>query len=90
MLSGNFAATDKLDKIYDWTLAGSFWGRGGCCNRSGNDLKSRDVTISTSKKLVEWTNTIMLRDLLTTLQAIKTGWVHPNINLENPDKGVVC
>lgn len=24
------------------------------------------------------------------LQAIRTGWVHPNINLENPDSGVVC
>lgn len=23
------------------------------------------------------------------MQAIQTGWVHPNINLENPDKGVV-
>lgn len=23
-------------------------------------------------------------------QAIRTGWVHPNINLENPDEGVVC
>jgi hypothetical protein len=24
------------------------------------------------------------------VQAIRTGWVHPNINLENPDQGVVC
>lgn len=24
------------------------------------------------------------------VQAIRTGWVHPNINLENPDDGVVC
>lgn len=24
------------------------------------------------------------------LQAIRTGWVHPNINLENPDDSVVC
>ncbi|GLT94409.1 hypothetical protein SLE2022_121500 [Rubroshorea leprosula] len=23
------------------------------------------------------------------VQAIRTGWVHPNINLENPDKGVL-
>ncbi|KAG5596173.1 hypothetical protein H5410_037405 [Solanum commersonii] len=23
-----------------------------------------------------------------TSQAIRTGWVHPNINLENPDEGV--
>lgn len=23
------------------------------------------------------------------LQAIRTGWVHPNINLEDPDEGVV-
>ncbi|KAG4141504.1 hypothetical protein ERO13_D06G078350v2 [Gossypium hirsutum] len=22
------------------------------------------------------------------IQAIRTGWVHPNINLENPDEGV--
>ena len=24
------------------------------------------------------------------VQAIRTGWIHPNVNLENPDKGVVC
>lgn len=24
------------------------------------------------------------------LQAIQTGWVHPNVNLENPDEGMVC
>lgn len=24
------------------------------------------------------------------LQAIRTGWIHPNINLEDPDDGVVC
>uniref|UniRef100_A0A7N2N6F5 beta-ketoacyl-[acyl-carrier-protein] synthase I n=1 Tax=Quercus lobata TaxID=97700 RepID=A0A7N2N6F5_QUELO len=24
------------------------------------------------------------------IQAIRTGWVHPNVNLENPDEGVVC
>ena len=24
------------------------------------------------------------------VQAIRTGWVHPNIILENPDQGVVC
>ncbi|KAF1887592.1 hypothetical protein Lal_00040646 [Lupinus albus] len=27
-------------------------------------------------------------EAVATIQAIKTGWVHPNINLENPDKGV--
>ncbi|KAL2338810.1 hypothetical protein Fmac_013256 [Flemingia macrophylla] len=27
-------------------------------------------------------------EAVATVQAIKTGWVHPNINLENPDKGV--
>ncbi|CAH8252822.1 unnamed protein product [Arabidopsis lyrata] len=27
-------------------------------------------------------------EAVATIQAIKTGWVHPNINLENPDKAV--
>ncbi|KAK7291783.1 hypothetical protein RIF29_07201 [Crotalaria pallida] len=27
-------------------------------------------------------------EAVATIQAIRTGWVHPNINLENPDKGV--
>ncbi|XP_020207395.1 3-oxoacyl-[acyl-carrier-protein] synthase II, chloroplastic isoform X2 [Cajanus cajan] len=27
-------------------------------------------------------------EAVATIQAIKTGWVHPNINLENPDEGV--
>ncbi|THG20223.1 hypothetical protein TEA_022695 [Camellia sinensis var. sinensis] len=27
-------------------------------------------------------------EAVATVQAIRTGWVHPNINLENPDKGV--
>ncbi|KAL1216696.1 3-oxoacyl-[acyl-carrier-protein] synthase II [Cardamine amara subsp. amara] len=27
-------------------------------------------------------------EAVATVQAIKTGWVHPNINLENPDSGV--
>ncbi|KAM3321232.1 3-oxoacyl-OS-acyl-carrier-protein [Capsicum chacoense] len=27
-------------------------------------------------------------EAITTIQAIRTGWVHPNINLENPDDGV--
>ncbi|XP_062091200.1 3-oxoacyl-[acyl-carrier-protein] synthase II, chloroplastic-like [Humulus lupulus] len=27
-------------------------------------------------------------EAVATIQAIKTGWVHPNINLENPDDGV--
>ncbi|XP_050216894.1 3-oxoacyl-[acyl-carrier-protein] synthase II, chloroplastic [Mercurialis annua] len=27
-------------------------------------------------------------EAIATVQAIRTGWVHPNINLENPDKGV--
>ncbi|KAL0724182.1 hypothetical protein Bca4012_038781 [Brassica carinata] len=28
-------------------------------------------------------------EAVATVQAIRTGWVHPNINLENPDNGVV-
>ncbi|CAN4084681.1 unnamed protein product [Withania somnifera] len=28
-------------------------------------------------------------EAVATIQAIRTGWVHPNINLENPDEGVV-
>lgn len=35
VLSEKLAAKGKLNKIYDWALAGSFWCRGGCCNRSG-------------------------------------------------------
>ncbi|MCI22276.1 3-oxoacyl-(acyl carrier) synthase II, partial [Trifolium medium] len=27
-------------------------------------------------------------EAVATVQAIRTGWVHPNINLENPDKDV--
>jgi 3-oxoacyl-[acyl-carrier-protein] synthase II len=27
-------------------------------------------------------------EAVATVQAIKTGWVHPNINLENPDEAV--
>ncbi|KAJ6435222.1 hypothetical protein OIU84_000430 [Salix udensis] len=27
-------------------------------------------------------------EAITAIQAIRTGWVHPNINLENPDQGV--
>ncbi|CAL0330265.1 unnamed protein product [Lupinus luteus] len=27
-------------------------------------------------------------EAVATIKAIKTGWIHPNINLENPDKGV--
>ncbi|KAL3352964.1 hypothetical protein AABB24_020774 [Solanum stoloniferum] len=27
-------------------------------------------------------------EAVATIQAIRTGWVHPNINLDNPDKGV--
>ncbi|KAK7304019.1 hypothetical protein RJT34_15007 [Clitoria ternatea] len=27
-------------------------------------------------------------EAISTVQAIRTGWVHPNINLENPDEGV--
>ncbi|MQL41468.1 beta-ketoacyl-[acyl-carrier-protein] synthase II, partial [Escherichia coli] len=27
-------------------------------------------------------------EAVATVQAIKTGWVHPNINLESPDEGV--
>ncbi|XP_061361468.1 3-oxoacyl-[acyl-carrier-protein] synthase II, chloroplastic [Gastrolobium bilobum] len=27
-------------------------------------------------------------EAVATVQAIRTGWIHPNINLENPDKGV--
>ncbi|XP_011006167.1 PREDICTED: 3-oxoacyl-[acyl-carrier-protein] synthase II, chloroplastic-like [Populus euphratica] len=27
-------------------------------------------------------------EAIATIQAIRTGWVHPNINLENPDQGV--
>ncbi|KAK9697314.1 hypothetical protein RND81_08G029400 [Saponaria officinalis] len=27
-------------------------------------------------------------EAIATVQAIRTGWLHPNINLENPDKGV--
>ncbi|XP_048334916.1 3-oxoacyl-[acyl-carrier-protein] synthase II, chloroplastic [Ziziphus jujuba] len=27
-------------------------------------------------------------EAVATVQAIRTGWVHPNVNLENPDKGV--
>ncbi|TKY72905.1 3-oxoacyl-of acyl-carrier-protein synthase II [Spatholobus suberectus] len=27
-------------------------------------------------------------EVVATIQAIRTGWVHPNINLENPDEGV--
>jgi len=32
----------------------------------------------------------ILKIYLSWMQAIRTGWVHPNINLENPDTGVVC
>ena len=28
--------------------------------------------------------------VMSDMQAIRTGWVHPNINLENPEKGMVC
>ncbi|XP_010273891.1 PREDICTED: 3-oxoacyl-[acyl-carrier-protein] synthase II, chloroplastic-like isoform X2 [Nelumbo nucifera] len=27
-------------------------------------------------------------EAVATVQAIRTGWIHPNINLENPDKGI--
>uniref|UniRef100_A0A822ZMK3 beta-ketoacyl-[acyl-carrier-protein] synthase I n=1 Tax=Nelumbo nucifera TaxID=4432 RepID=A0A822ZMK3_NELNU len=27
-------------------------------------------------------------EAVATVQAIRTGWIHPNVNLENPDKGV--
>lgn len=28
-------------------------------------------------------------EAVATVKAIQTGWLHPNINLENPDKGMV-
>lgn len=27
-------------------------------------------------------------EAVATVKAIQTGWIHPNINLENPDKGM--
>ncbi|XP_075489424.1 3-oxoacyl-[acyl-carrier-protein] synthase II, chloroplastic-like isoform X3 [Primulina tabacum] len=29
-------------------------------------------------------------EAVATVQGFRTGWVHPNLNLENPDDGVVC
>jgi hypothetical protein len=32
---------------------------------------------------------VMVHLVFFSLQAIRTGWVHPNLNLENPEKTVV-
>lgn len=41
--------------------------------------------------ILYWSSLIVssCESLLVFLQAIRTGWIHPNINLENPDEGVV-
>lgn len=51
--------------------------------------KNRELRVNSTKSMVgHLLGAAGAVEAVATIQAIRTGWIHPNINLENPDKGV--
>ncbi|XP_022932787.1 3-oxoacyl-[acyl-carrier-protein] synthase II, chloroplastic-like [Cucurbita moschata] len=51
--------------------------------------KNRELRVNSTKSMVgHLLGAAGAVEAVATIQAIRTGWIHPNINLENPDVGV--
>ncbi|KGN66328.1 3-oxoacyl-[acyl-carrier-protein] synthase II, chloroplastic [Cucumis sativus] len=51
--------------------------------------KNRGLRVNSTKSMVgHLLGAAGAVEAVATIQAIRTGWIHPNVNLENPDKGV--
>ncbi|KAG7021990.1 3-oxoacyl-[acyl-carrier-protein] synthase II, chloroplastic [Cucurbita argyrosperma subsp. argyrosperma] len=52
--------------------------------------KNRELRVNSTKSMVgHLLGAAGAVEAVATIQAIRTGWIHPNINLENPDVGVL-